>query len=175
MRLATPLWTLALIALGWMETARPLPAQMSACPRSGAAVDVSLTPVDGAPVVTALVSGALLEPSCDNQATGLASSYTRALQCLAGAPETCRAAMPALQPGLWVHRVQVTDGPPRGQSQARRSLLLDASAGTHTLIWPLYAARLVDAASPASHPRTSAPSDVAASSAAPAAPAVPAV
>lgn len=142
MRLATPLWTMALIAVGWMETALPAPAQMTACPRSGAAIDVSLTPVDGAPVVTALVSGALLAPSCDGQATGLAGSYTRALQCQAGLPATCRAALSALQPGVWVHRVQVTDGPPRGQSQARRSLLLDASAGTAHLTWPLYASAL---------------------------------
>jgi hypothetical protein len=50
----------------------------------------------------------------------------------------CAATVDGLAPGLWVHRIAVTTGDGAGQSQARRALVMDRTAGVHTLDWPLF-------------------------------------
>ncbi len=82
----------------------------------------------------ASVSGALLEPSCVG--SDLAATYSRLLPCAPGGE--CSSSFDALAPGLWVHRIVVTGGEALGQAQARRALVLDATAGTHGVEWKLF-------------------------------------
>lgn len=107
------------------------------CPGSGAALSLSLHVVADADAATSVLSGTLVEPSCDGDAP-LATAYEVALACDPSDPPSCRAAVAGLRPGRWIHRVETLDGEAAGRYQARRSLLLDAAAGVHHIAWPTF-------------------------------------
>jgi hypothetical protein len=110
----------------------------ASCPEAGASLQVTLQQAaDATAPVTAVVFGTLATPSCDD-GTGLAAAYTQVLTCPPGVAVECAAALRGLRPGMWTHRLLVTDGEPRGQFQGRTQLLLDRSAGSQALAWPLY-------------------------------------
>ena len=114
----------------------PMSAVVQLCPQAGGTIAISLMPAAGASGSDVGISGALLEPSCRNEAS-LATTYTQSLTC---APDsgTCTVSFDGLAPGLWVHRISVSSGESLGQVQARRSLVLDSSAGSHQIPWPLF-------------------------------------
>jgi hypothetical protein len=112
-------------------------ARAASCPDAGASVRVVLTPVVGAPPATAIVFGILAAASCAG-GDDLATTYNETLTCAPETPDSCRATFDGLRPGTWIHRVVLTAGEPVGQFQARRGLLLDGSAGSHRVDWPLY-------------------------------------
>ncbi len=112
----------------------PAFASAAPCPPSGANLTTIVQPLDGEPESQVTVSGALLEPSCEP--TGQAESYSQQISCSDSAE--CAALHSNLAPGVWVHRIVGTQGSAIGQIQARRRLLLDATAGTHDISWPLF-------------------------------------
>jgi hypothetical protein len=110
----------------------------SACPPLGGTLQVVLEPAAGSPPADVVVAGALAMPSCDAADDGLATTYVRTLTCDPAAPDGCTATFEGLQPGAWKHQIFVVAGEPFGQFQGRTGLLLDRSAGSHTVAWPLY-------------------------------------
>ena len=74
-------------------------------------------------------------PSCDLGA-GLAESYQATLACDGSGP--CNVEHSGLAPGEWVHRISIGDGEQTRQRQARRTLVLDASAGSYEHAWTIY-------------------------------------
>lgn len=110
----------------------------AACPASGAALTLTVATAVDAPPATSLLSGQLLEDSCDDEPTALATTYEISLTCDPALPESCSATITGLRPGRWLHRVDGGEGETLGRLQTRRSLLLDASAGTQTVAWPAF-------------------------------------
>lgn len=110
----------------------------TACPPLGATLQVVLEPADAAPPADVVIAGTLATPSCGAAGGGLATTYVRTLTCDRAAPDGCRATFEGLQPGAWTHQIFVVAGEPFGQFQGRTGLLLDSSAGSHTVAWPLY-------------------------------------
>ena len=108
------------------------------CPSDGARVELALTLADGAAPSTALLFGTLAAAACDEAGGALTDGYAARLTCGAGALAGCRAQISGLRPGTWMHRVLVVEGEAAGQLQGRAGQLLDASAGTHRIEWPLY-------------------------------------
>lgn len=114
-----------------------LSGQVSAapCPAAGGAVEIVLVPPFEVAASTVRLTGERVEPSCE--ATGpLAETYDLEVEC--DNRSACRFAPDALAPGLWVHRIDVTAGASAGQIQARRRLVLDRSAGSHSVLWHLF-------------------------------------
>jgi hypothetical protein len=114
------------------------PAAAAPCPVSGGTVDIVLQPVSTAGPSTVLVFGTLEAAACDALNDSLTSGYAARLDCDARTPISCRTRVGALRPGRWAHRVLVTLGEATGQFQGRIGQVLDASAGFHTLEWPIY-------------------------------------
>lgn len=114
----------------------PSPGAAAPCPPTGAALTLGLTVVEGALTGPSTLSGVLTTPSCDDDR--LATTYQVTLTCDPADPASCRGTVEGLRPGLWVHRIEVVEGEAAGRRQARRSLLLDASAGAHALTWQSY-------------------------------------
>ncbi len=113
----------------------PARSQTTPCSSNGARLEISVGPaLDGLPLAGLLV-GTLVTASCDPGASNLNVGYAVPVRCDPAAPEACSTVVTALTPGEWVHRVFVAR---TGQFQARRGLLLDASAGTNSLQWPLF-------------------------------------
>lgn len=107
------------------------------CPTAGASIDIALERPAGTARSSAIVFGTLDEPACTDAGARLQVGYAMRITC-DGESAECRARVDGLLPGQWVHNILVSDGEATGQLQARRGLLLDASAGTHALTWPLY-------------------------------------
>jgi hypothetical protein len=126
--------TQVLIALALLLAPR---AEAASCPAAGASVEVVLERPDGAAASTAIVFGTLAEAACTDASGRLQAGYAVRVAC-DGDAANCRARIDGLLPGQWIHHILVSDGEAAGQLQARRGQLLDASAGTHTLDWPLY-------------------------------------
>lgn len=119
-----------------LAVALPSPDGAGPCPAAGAELALGLSIVAEAAPATSILSGELLDPSCDD--SRLATIYEVAITCDPAVPTSCRADAGGLRPGRWLHRVETTDGEAAGRLQARRSLLLDASAGAHDLTWSTY-------------------------------------
>jgi hypothetical protein len=125
------------LALTVVSTAAVAPAGATPCPIGGASLQIVLQPASGAAPSTADVSGSLATPSCAGDGH-LAGSYDQILTCDPATPESCQVTIDGLQPGGWIQRIQVTDGEALGQQQGRTQLLLDRTAGSQTMTWPLY-------------------------------------
>ena len=108
------------------------------CPTAGGALTLELATVGASLPSSAVLSGTLLEPSCDDDGAALATTYEVALACDAAVPGSCTAPRTGLRPGRWLHRIEIPDGEAAGRQQARRGLLLDASAGAQRVVWPAY-------------------------------------
>jgi hypothetical protein len=104
------------------------------CPAAGGTVTIQLLPPFGAAPSTVDLTGELVEQSCEDDGT-LAVTYDLPVDC---AESPCRFTAQGLAPGLWVHRISVGGGESAGQRQARRGLVLDASAGAQTVLWNLF-------------------------------------
>jgi hypothetical protein len=112
-------------------------AEAASCPAAGASIELVLERPDSGAASTAIVFGTLAEAACSDASGGLQAGYAVRVAC-DGEPTSCRARVDGLLPGQWVHNILVSEGEATGQLQARRDQLLDASAGTHTVTWPLY-------------------------------------
>ncbi len=99
---------------------------------------LALATADAAEPSTGVLSGALIDASCDDAGGTLATAYDLPIACDPTAPATCGGQLAGLRPGRWVHRIAISDGEAAGRQQARQALLLDASAGTQDVTWPLY-------------------------------------
>ncbi len=120
------------VAFGAMAVASAAP-----CPAQGGSLRVALVPPpDGGPV-TAIVAGSVTMPSCNGGAT-LTAAYFQQVTCQPAAPDSCTVVLNGLQPGTWLHRIGVTAGEALGQAQGRAALVLDATAGSNVMRWPLY-------------------------------------
>lgn len=115
-------------------TCWPQRSPAAACPPDGAHLQIALQPPVNGPALEVLLVGTLTEASCD-VGGALRPAYATSTQCEPATSDGCLIDVVDLAPGEWVHRVIVTG---TGQFQARRGLLLDASAGTHVLEWPLF-------------------------------------
>lgn len=113
-------------------------AAAAPCPERGGAIALTLEAAAGAATTTAVLSGTLLEASCDDTAGALATTYAVGRFCDPAVPDSCSAAVGTLRPGRWRHHVEVFAGETTGRSQTRTALLLDASAGPQAFTWPAY-------------------------------------
>jgi hypothetical protein len=111
-------------------------AEASPCPGAGGALTMTLDTVETGAPETVRLTGTLIEPSCDDATSALAATYEVSLACDPARPDTCSATLGALRPGRWRHHIEGTQGPTAARRQARQSLILDATAGTHALRWP---------------------------------------
>ncbi|MDX2168948.1 MAG: hypothetical protein SF182_17885 [Deltaproteobacteria bacterium] len=125
--------SLVLIALALLLTPR---ADAAPCPTAGASVDLILARPAGADASTAVLFGTLGEAACTDDSGGLQTGYAVRVRC-DGEP-SCRARVDHLLPGAWTHAILVSEGEAAGQLQGRRAQLIDASAGVHTVRWPLF-------------------------------------
>lgn len=114
------------------------PAGATPCPGTGAALTLTLATVETSLPASAVLSGTLLEASCDDASASLATTYDVPITCDPATPASCTAAQSDLRPGRWRHRIEVRDGEAAGRQQARRTLLLDASAGAQEVTWAAY-------------------------------------
>jgi len=127
-----------LLVLGlWVAASGATTGPGAPCPTGLAALEIHLTAAPGAAPSRLLVSGNLVEASCDAGERG-AAAYSTIVDCAPSVPESCRTNVEGLRPGLWSHTVLGTGGESSGQFQAVRTLLLDRSAGIETLSWPLF-------------------------------------
>ncbi len=107
------------------------------CPASGAAVSVEILSPAIASASTVTLTGELVEPSCDSATEPtLSRAYATQIDCAGDRP--CTTGLERLAPGVWTHRISVAGGESDGQFQARRRLLLDRSAGLHSVFWDLF-------------------------------------
>lgn len=125
------IFTLAIVAL-WLPSARLFGA---ACPATGGNTATHLELPTESAMVEADLSGTLIAPSCEFD-DALARNYVGHVSCTTGS--TCTLSRTGLAPGVWIHRIEVTSGEARGQIQARRSLVLAASAGDQLQTWQLF-------------------------------------
>jgi len=118
----------ALIAVASAASAAP-------CPLTGGSVDIRIETPVGASTARVVLSGELLDASCDS--AGLRdSNYQHELEC--SGDSACAFTAVGLAPGQWVHRIDVATGDGAGQAQARQSLVMARGAGVHTLDWRLF-------------------------------------
>ncbi len=110
-------------------------AYSAPCPVTGGSIEVEVVPPANAGPSEITLSGTRIVSSCEGDDT-LSTTYTLRVNCEGDGP--CMFDASRLAPGLWLHRIFVTAGASLGQIQARRGLVLDASAGTHSLRWPLF-------------------------------------
>ena len=129
-------WSLAFLS-GAAVLAVACSVGASPCPVAGAALTVAMERAVEAAPTTAVLSGTLAAASCDAPGP-LATVYEVTITCDPAVPATCAAPVAGLQPGHWTHRIAISAGEAAGRQQARRSLLLDASAGTQQVTWPFY-------------------------------------
>jgi hypothetical protein len=127
---------LALIALPLAAAAVPVAG--APCPPAGATAEIALTLPTGAGGSDAIVFGTLETAACDDADGALATGYAAQLSCTPSTPAACRTGVAGLRPGHWTHRILVTSGAAASQLQGRRGQLLDRSAGTLFVAWPLY-------------------------------------
>jgi len=105
------------------------------CPLTGGSVEIRVERPVGASSARVVLSGELLDASCDS--AGLhGSSYQHEVDC--GDENACAVVVAGLAPGQWVHRIAVATGDSAGQAQARQSLVMARNAGVHALDWRLF-------------------------------------
>jgi hypothetical protein len=118
--------------------ALPGAAGAAPCPAAGATLTVTLAAAEDGLANGVVLAGQVLSPSCEDEAAALATTYSVPLTCAPGTPTSCTATVTGLSPGHWLHRIEGGDGETLGRLQARRTLLLDASAGAHTVTWAAF-------------------------------------
>ncbi|HSP96458.1 MAG TPA: hypothetical protein VL049_04340 [Candidatus Dormibacteraeota bacterium] len=106
------------------------------CPAAGGALTLTLATTAASLPAMVVLSGTLLDASCEDAAAALASTYEVQLSCDPAEPGNCSTSRTGLRPGRWLHRIEIRGGEAAGRQQARRALLLDASAGAQSVTWP---------------------------------------